>query len=148
MENRVANDFLKMLETRDRLPEIHEWVGNGRKTRRTVRIIEQTQRREPRGMGNSCVFSLIQFLDCFLSGTEDRLLLPCWINTVYNLKRLRECHQLSLFEVWLMIVEYSMSDADSPALTPRSPLDGDENVTLTEEQIQHVCIGLVIDCRE
>ena len=40
-----------------------------------------------------------------------------------------------------MIVEYSMSDADSPALTPRSPLDGDENVTLTEEQIQHVCIG-------
>ena len=47
-----------------------------------------------------------------------------------------------------MIVEYSKSDADSQALTPRSPLDGDENVTLTEEQIQHVCIGLVIDCRE
>lgn len=64
------------------------------------------------------------------------------------MKALRECHQLSLFDVWLMIVEYSMSDADSPALTPRSPLDGDENVTLTEEQIQHVCIGLVIDCRE
>ena len=42
----------------------------------------------------------------------------------------------------------TMSDADSPALTPRSPLDGDENVTLTEEQIQHVFIGLFFDCRE
>ena len=33
-----------------------------------------------------------------------------------------------------------MSDADSQLQTPRSPLEGDDSVSLTEEQIQHVWI--------
>ena len=31
-----------------------------------------------------------------------------------------------------------MSDADSQLQTPRSPLEGDDSVSLTEEQIQHI----------
>ena len=36
-----------------------------------------------------------------------------------------------------------MSDADSQLQAPRSPLEGDDSVSLTEEQIQHVWIEFV-----
>lgn len=36
-----------------------------------------------------------------------------------------------------------MSDADSQLQAPRSPLEGDDSVSLTEEQIQHVWVEFV-----
>ena len=41
-----------------------------------------------------------------------------------------------------------MSDTECPTPAPLSPVDGDETITLTEEQIQHVfsiCVVLIVE---